>query len=86
MSSTKLSVRNNPANPNHHLWNNHGTWWCHLTLDRGETKERQRLSLHTGGIVEARERRDRLFATYHQYDGTPELECHVMEHGGILVE
>ena len=32
MSSTKLSVRNNPANPNHHLWNNHGKWWCHLTL------------------------------------------------------
>jgi hypothetical protein len=20
--------------PDHHIWNNNGTWWCHLTLPR----------------------------------------------------
>jgi hypothetical protein len=28
----KPAVRIDAANPRHHLWNNHGTWWCHLTV------------------------------------------------------
>jgi hypothetical protein len=25
----KPSIRVLAHNPDHHLWNNHGTWWCH---------------------------------------------------------
>ncbi len=65
MSSTKLSVRVNPANPNHHLQNNHGTWWCHFTVHRDDgTKERQRAPLNTRDVAEARQRRDELLAGY----------------------
>ena len=27
-----LAIRLDPANPDHHLWNNNGTWWCHFTI------------------------------------------------------
>jgi hypothetical protein len=27
-----LAIRLNPGNPDHHLWNNNGTWWCHYTV------------------------------------------------------
>ncbi|MDK2973264.1 MAG: hypothetical protein PWP23_3019 [Candidatus Sumerlaeota bacterium] len=47
------------ANPNHHLWNNNGTWWFHCTVHRPDyTKERLRWSLETGDLREARARRD----------------------------
>ena len=63
MSKTKLSVRVNRKNKNHHLWNNNGTWWCHLTLhNAGYTAERHRLSLNTRDLPEARQRRDKLLA------------------------
>ena len=32
MNQSKLSVRVNRKNPNHHLWNNNGTWWFHCTV------------------------------------------------------
>ncbi len=55
----KLSTRFNPENPNHHLWNNRGTWWAHFTLHRADyTAERVRVSLRTRDIEEARLRRD----------------------------
>lgn len=48
-------------NPDHHLWNNRGTWWCHFTLHRADyTAERFRVSLRTRDLVEARSRRDEL--------------------------
>jgi hypothetical protein len=73
MSGKKLSVRTNEANPNHHLWNNHGTWWCHFTLhENGLTKHRQRLSLRTADLGQARQRRDELLARYE--DAPAELE------------
>ncbi len=73
MSDRKLSVRTNGSNPNHHLWNNHGTWWCHFTLhENGLTKHRQRLSLRTGDVEQARQRRDELLARYG--DASVELE------------
>lgn len=52
-----------PENPNHHLWNNHGTWFIHYTIHPTRiTKERVRCSLGTKDVVVARERRDRFFA------------------------
>jgi len=58
---TALAVRVNGENPNHHLWNNRGTWWCHFTLHRSDyTAERIRVSLKTHSLDEARTRRDEL--------------------------
>lgn len=57
--STQISIRLNPANPDHHLWNNHGTWFLHYTLHRPDfTKQRVRSSLRTADLREARRRRD----------------------------
>ena len=44
---------------NHHIWDNNGTWWCHLSLERrsGPAK-RIRFSLRTNNVREARKRRD----------------------------
>ncbi len=66
MSGRKLSVRSNPENANHHLYNNHGTWWCHFTLHHDNQKERVRQSLKTRDVNEARARRDALLASYSQ--------------------
>ncbi|HEX2854693.1 MAG TPA: hypothetical protein VHO24_15790 [Opitutaceae bacterium] len=56
----KICVRG--ENPDHHLWNNHGTWFVHYTVHpTSRTKERVRRSLQTKDLFEARERRDRFF-------------------------
>ena len=61
MSTATPSLRVDPENPNHHLWNNHGTWWLHYTLHLPDyTKRRIRRSLHTRDLHEARTRRDEL--------------------------
>jgi len=58
-----LSLRTSVANPNHHLWNNHGTWFLHYTTHPTPfTKERIRRSLGTKDLKAARARRDRFFA------------------------
>ena len=58
----KLSIRTNPTNPNHHLWNNHGTWFIHYVVHPTPfTKERVRRSLGTKDVDEARRIRDELF-------------------------
>ncbi len=45
--------------PDHHIWNNNGTWWCHLSLARRSGRaKRIRFSLHTNSRPEARKRRD----------------------------
>lgn len=61
---TKLpGIRVRTDNPNHHLWNNHGTWFLHYTVHPTPfTKERIRRSLGTKDIEVARERRDAFFA------------------------
>jgi hypothetical protein len=65
MKQSKLSVRVNRKNANHHLWNNNGKWWCHLTLHHPDyTSERRRLPLNTRDLDVARQRRDRLFANW----------------------
>lgn len=64
MSESKLSVRVNPENPNHHLWDNNGTFWCHFTVHlAGFRKERRRVSLGTHDAGEARKVRDSLLAS-----------------------
>ena len=56
-----LSIRTDPRNPNHHLWNNNGTWYLHYTaLTSPVTAERVRRSLRTKDIQQARQKRDRL--------------------------
>ena len=60
---TAISLRTNQANPNHHLWNNNGTWFVHYVIHPTPfTKERVRRSLRTKNLAEARARRDALLA------------------------
>lgn len=63
-STTSLpGIRVRAENPNHHLWNNHGTWFLHYTVHPTPfTKERVRRSLGTKDIKVARARRDAFFA------------------------
>ena len=56
-----FSLRTNPSNPNHHLWNNNGTWFVHYVIHPTPfTKERVRRSLGTKDLAVARARRDAL--------------------------
>jgi hypothetical protein len=56
-------IRITADNPNHHLWNNHGTWFLHYTVHPTPfTKERIRRSLGTKDLAAARSRRDAFFA------------------------
>ncbi len=56
-------IRVRAENPNHHLWNNHGTWFLHYTVHPTPfTKERIRRSLGTKDVRVARERRDAFFS------------------------
>lgn len=59
----QLSLRTNPENPNHHLWNNNGTWFIHYVVHpTAFTKERIRKSLGTKSLAEARAKRDAILA------------------------
>lgn len=56
-----LAIRIREDNPAHHLWNNHGTWWCHFTEHRPDfTKRRVRVNLHTDELRVALLLRDSL--------------------------
>ncbi|HQW29061.1 MAG TPA: hypothetical protein PK529_07745 [Verrucomicrobiales bacterium] len=64
LADRALSTRTSAENPDHHLWNNRGTWWCHFTLHRADyTAERVRVSLRTRDVTVARGRRDELLAS-----------------------
>jgi len=61
-----------PANENHHIWNNNGTYWCHFTVHPPDfTKRRVRMSLHTADIEEARRQRDLLLRA------VPNIACRI---------
>lgn len=61
----RLAIRITDSNPNHHLWNNHGTWWIDYTIHpNAMQKERVRVSLETTSLAEARVRRDAIFADF----------------------
>ena len=51
--------------PDHHMWNNNGSWWAHysVTRVRGRSK-RMRVSLCTKSRKVARQRRDQLLRTH----------------------
>lgn len=60
---TQPTVHPETVNPDHHIWNNNGTWWCHFTVHHADyTAERVRVSLHTRDLAEARRRRDFIMA------------------------
>jgi len=60
--TSQSGIRVRAENPNHHLWNNHGTWFLHYTVHPTPfTKERIRRSLGTKDVMVARERRDSFF-------------------------
>lgn len=66
----KLSIRTNPTNPNHHLWNNHGRWFVHYVIHPTPfTKERIRHSLGTNSLEEARTRRDAILLAIARTEG-----------------
>ncbi len=74
MNTPQLAVRLPAKGENHHLWNNHGTYWCHFTVHLPDyTKRRVRLSLKTTDPAEARRRRDDLLARLKAGAGLPEL-------------
>lgn len=57
------SIRIDTQNPNHHLYDNNGTWWLHYTsYPTPVTKQRVRRSLKTKNVLVARQKRDALFA------------------------
>jgi hypothetical protein len=58
-----LALRIDESNPNHHLWNNNGTWWIHFTVYPSPvTAERRRKSLKTKNRQLARKRRDQILS------------------------
>ena len=60
-----LSRRQKTTGANHHLWNNHGTWWFHGTEHRPDgTAARIRVSLRTDDIAMARRLRDRILTKH----------------------
>ena len=72
----RLRIRLRADNPNHHLWNNHGTWFLHYTVHPTPfTKERIRRSLGTASLDAARERRDALFALWSAQIGATPIEA-----------
>lgn len=69
----QLSLRTHSENADHHLWNNHGTWWCHFTLHCPTgIKHRVRRSLRTGDVLVAQKRRDALLARLQSWQTTTE--------------
>ena len=57
-----LAIRTDGDNPNHHLWNNNGTWFVNYTVyPTPITKQRVRKTLKTKCVHEARRKRDVLF-------------------------
>ena len=54
-----LAMRSVESNPNHHIWNNNGIWFCNLMVkSAGGESKRIRESLHTKNVDEARIHRD----------------------------
>lgn len=67
---TRIALRINDENQNHHLWNNRGVWWCHVTVHKPDaTAERLRFSLRTRDIEKARALRDRIFVDIQRHYG-----------------
>ena len=60
-----LSNRQKTDGLNHHLWNNHGTWWFHGTAHKPDgTAERVRINLATRDEAQARRKRDLIISRF----------------------
>ncbi|MEY3479657.1 MAG: hypothetical protein RIQ71_432 [Verrucomicrobiota bacterium] len=60
------------ANPDHHIWNNNGTYWCHYTVhEKDYTKKRVRVSLGTKDVEIARALRDFIM------EATPKIAANI---------
>ena len=71
IAQATLAIRIDEANPNHHLWNNHGTWYIHYTIHPDAwTAHRVRRSLKTRDLEEARRRRDAFLGSIAKEDVT----------------
>ncbi len=65
-------MKNKNLNPNHNIWNNNGTYWCHYTVHNDDyTKQRVRVSLKTGDVQIARALRDFLM------EATPKIATNI---------
>jgi hypothetical protein len=66
VSSVELAAsRAFASNPNHHLWKNGRLWWIAFTLIHdGWRQERDRQSLGTDSLPEARGRRDAILGLF----------------------
>ena len=74
MSDAALALRFLPGNPNHHLWDNNGTWFIHYTVHRPDyTKARIRQSLGTKSLGAARRLRDRYLSALRSSQHHPAL-------------
>jgi hypothetical protein len=68
--SLRLITRRTDTNPNHHLWNNNGTWWIRFTLRSSEGQTmRPAYSLKTPNLDAARRKRDRILAAIQTKSG-----------------
>ena len=64
-AQTKIALRINDDNPNHHLWFNNGCWWMHCTVHLPDyTAVRMRRSLRTANVEVARQRRDAILEEF----------------------
>jgi hypothetical protein len=61
MNNAALAVRVRQDNPNHHLWDNNGTWFIHYTVHQPDfTKSRVRESLGIKCLPAARYLRNQI--------------------------
>lgn len=68
-------MKNDRTNPDHNIWNNNGTFWCHYTVHNdNRTKERVRVSLGTKDVAIARALRDFIM------DATPKIAARIPQH------
>lgn len=88
MNEEKLAIRVDETNPDHHLWNNNGTWWVHYTVHPDAlTSVRRRKSLRTKCLDHAREVRDQLLVSL--AGASRSIQTHrfgLAEHDGAICE
>lgn len=80
-------MKNKNPNPNHNIWNNNGTYWCHYTVHNDDyTKQRVRVSLGTNDIAIARALRDFLMQATPKIAGNiPRIRGQAMPDAGPSV-
>ncbi len=70
----QISVRVDPDQPNHHIWNNNGTWFMHyVVLLSPSRRKRIRFSLGTRDVEEARSIRDQFLSDFYKDESITEV-------------